>query len=982
MIYSTAIEIRYTYYGKYQSKKDQNMSKQIRHLLCCLFLILGIGTSLEANSIIANDVTEISGLVVDTDGEPLAGVNIRVKDKLIGTTTNPDGTFSLRVSQDPPLVLVFSMVGFQSVEVDINSNSEMNVDVMLEEQTIFGNDIVVSASRVEQGILSSPVSIEKMDILDIQSSASPDFYSSLGNLKGVDFSTQSLTFKSINSRGFGANGNTRFVQLIDGIDNQAPGLNFAVGNIVGISELDLESAELIPGAASALYGPNALNGILLMNSKSPFDYPGISVTAKTGVNHVDSNVEDPALYQNYGIRIAQSFNNKFAFKVTGEYLRAQDFVGEDYRDQSDLLERGATSRAEAAVPRLYDGLNTYGDFTITTGIVADGAIAAGSTTAALTRSLVPDGAAGAFTPTGYTETSFVDNTTESIKAGAAIHYYLNDSYELVAQYNTGFGSTVYTANDRFVLDNFNIWTAKLELRNPNLFLRAYTTQEDAGDSYAANTLASLINQQTYLAPYLENFIGARLAGQDYENSHAFARQQADAVQLDPNSAEFKALAKQLRNTPISDGGAKFLDKSDLYHVEGLYNFSNVIDPETVQLIAGINARQYALNSEGTLFALDENGDEFTMNEWGAYVQASKQFMDGKLDLSVSSRYDKNEFFDGQFSPRASAIITVADVHNFRASFQRGFRIPTTQDQFIDLDVVSRRLIGSNPVLVDRYNFDTNTVYTAESVQAAQLGLATGAMTQIEAGASLQTVDFEEFKPEKINTFEVGYKSLISDRLFIDAYYYYSAYTDFIAEISFTQGIPSGLRTEPSTTDYTVDDSDWRESVVTGEDQDQGGSFPTQTYGFDVNASGTVSSHGFAVTADYSLDGGYTIGGNASFNKLIDQDELIRQGFRASYNTPEWRYNIKFQNRKLTDNIGFNLVYRWQDAYIWESSIGEGVVPAFGTLDAQVSYKLPDLNTVIKLGGSNILNERYETSLANPRLGAIYYISFTFDQFLN
>ena len=958
------------------------MRKQIRQYVLCLFLIIGIGTTVKANPIIELKVTEVAGRVIDNTGEPLAGVNVRVKDKMIGTTTNSDGTFKLKVSQDPPLTLVFSIIGFKTVEVDVTTNSDMNIDVVLEEETIFGSDVVVSASRVEESILSSPVSIEKLDILDIQNSASADFYSSIGNLKGVDFSTQSLTFKSINSRGFGANGNTRFVQLIDGIDNQAPGLNFAVGNIVGISELDLESAELIPGAASALYGPNALNGILLMNSKSPFDYPGVSVSIKTGVNHVDSNVEDPALYQNYGIRIAQSYNNKFAFKITGEYLRAQDFVGQDYRDQSDILERGATSRTDAAIPRIYDGLNTYGDFTITTGIVADGAIAAGSATAAATRSLVPDGAAGAFTPNGYTEASFVDNTTESIKFGGALHYYLNDSYELVAQYNTGFGSTVYTANDRFVLDNFNIWTAKLELRNPNLFLRAYTTQENSGDSYAANTLASLINQQTYLAPYLENFIGARLAGQDYENSHAIARSAADAAQLSPDSPEFKQLAETIRNTPISEGGARFLDRSDLYHAEGLYNFSNVIDPEVAQVIAGVNYRQYALNSEGTLFALQNDGSEFTMNEWGAYAQVSKQLLDGNLDLSASSRYDKNEFFDGQFSPRASAILTVADVHNFRASFQRGFRIPTTQDQFIDLDVVSRRLVGSNPVLVDRYNFETNTVYSAESVAAAQIGLASGSMNMTQAAASLQAINFDDFQPEKINTFEVGYKSLIGNKLFIDAYYYYSAYTDFIAEISFTQGIPGGLRQEPAA-GYTVDGAAWRESIITGEDPvNPNQSFPTQTFGFDVNADGTVRSHGFAVTADYSLTGGYTIGGNVAYNNLLDQDALQSQGFNAQFNTPEWRYNIKFQNRKVTDNIGFNMVYRWQDAYLWESAIGEGIVPAFGTLDAQVSYKLSDFNTILKIGGSNILNERYTTSLANPLLGAIYYVSLTFDQFLN
>ena len=368
---------------------------------------------------------------------------------MVGTTTDGNGNYNLRVSQNPPLTLVFSIVGFKTNEVAVNSNNETNVDVVMEEQTIFGGYVVVSASRVEESILASPVSIEKLDALDIRTSASVDFYSSLGNLKGVDFSTQSLTFKSINSRGFGANGNTRFVQLIDGIDNQAPGLNFAVGNIVGISELDLEGAELIPGAASALYGPNALNGILLMNSKSPFDYPGISVNVKTGVNHIESDIQDPAVYQNYGIRIAESFNDKFAFKITGSFTRAQDFVGEDYRNQAGLLERGAISREESALPRTYDGLNTYGDFLIPISVIADGAITGGGDLADLVRplrSLIPNDETGLFTPTGYTEESFVDNTTESIKFGSAIHYRLTDNYEFVGQYNIGLGSTVYTAN--------------------------------------------------------------------------------------------------------------------------------------------------------------------------------------------------------------------------------------------------------------------------------------------------------------------------------------------------------------------------------------------------------------------------------------------------------------------------------------------------------------------------------------------------------
>jgi len=970
------------------------MNKLIRYMLGLSMVLVFSFVSVANNTLSPKEaITEVSGQVLDVDGEPLAGVNIRVKDKLIGTTTDGNGMFSLSIKQDPPLILVFSIVGFQTEEVDITNANTSGLEVRMQEQTFLGEEVVVSASRVEQSILKSPVSIEKMDVIEIQTSASPSFYDGIANLKGVDFSTQSLTFKSINTRGFGSNGNTRFVQLIDGIDNQAPGLNFAVGNIVGISELDLESAEMIPGAASALYGPNALNGILLMNSKSPFEYKGLSFNTKLGLNHFDSNVEDgPQVYQSYDIRYADAFNDKFAFKFTASYLKAQDFVAQDRRDQSfvtgGVVERGATERNGA---RVFNGVNIYGDDVFTLGAIADGLIRAGKDPNATPeematgaqvealRSLVPDGRDGAFSAPGFAENSFVDNTTESLKLGAALHYRLNDNYEILGQYNTGFGSTVYTANDRFVLDDFNIWTAKLELRNPNFFLRAYTTQEDAGDSYTANTVATRINQTAYLTPYFQTFLGARSQGASVDQAHAEAQATATANQQDflPGTQNFADLEASLRSTPISAGGAKFLDKSDMYHVEGLYNFSNVIDPATLELIGGLNYRIYALESEGTLFALDNSGDEYGINEFGGYLQGSKNFMEDDLNLSASVRYDKNEYFDGQFSPRVSAIYTAADRHNFRASFQNGFRMPTTQDQFIKLDVVTRLLIGSNQDLVDRYRFETNTVYTAQSVAAAQAAFNNGE-SDANARAELEAVTFDDFKTEKISTYEVGYKGFVTDRLLVDAYYYYSQYTDFIAEIQFVQGIPNGLTNAPDETGpeaYDPDSDSGKDALI------QGG-VDTQEFGFDVNADGEVKSQGFGVSMDYSFDGGYKFGGNVAYNELISEQDLRDQGFRSSYNTPKWRYNVRLENRNVIENIGFNMVYRWQDAYYWDSSFGDGVVPAYGTFDAQVSYKIPSANTILKLGGSNILNERYETSFGNPTLGAIYYFSLTFDQFLN
>lgn len=946
----------------------------IRNLTKMIF-----GLALTVLSVTAYAQTTISGNIVDSDGEALIGVNVLVDGTVLGTITDIDGNFSLTVQSQPPFNLVISYVGYETQRIEVTA-STTQIDIQLEESTLLGQEVVVSASRVEESSLKSPVSIERMDILDIQNAPSPDFYTAIRNMNGVDFSTQSLTFKSVNARGFGANGNTRFVQLIDGIDNQAPGLNFPVGNVVGISELDLESVEMIPGAASALYGPNAIQGILLMNSKSPFDYQGLDFYSKVGVTHADERDHEMSPYTDMGIRYAKAFNNKAAFKINASWLRAQDFIGVDQRDQSGATVEGNLA-ANRANNRIYDGINTYGDFLIDVGRIADITIATdpvnGPSVAAI-RSLLPNGANGAFSPTGYTESSFVDNTTESLKLGGAFHYRINDKIEALAQMNWGQGSSVYTANDRFILDNFSIWTGKLELRGDNFFVRGYTTQENSGDTYAANTIASLINQRRYLPTYFGTYAGAistgAIAPNDYAALHAAARAAADAAQPQPGSETFQSDFDEFRNLSIAEGGAKFFDKSALWHYEGSYNFKNEID--FADVVVGANFRTYALNSEATLFTLDENGDEVSFNEFGGYVQISKNIIDN-VKLQGSVRYDKNENFAGQFSPRISGVWEFLADQNFRASFQRGFRIPTTQDQYIDLDVVTRRLIGRNEILTNNYNINNNTVYTTESVMAAQ---ASGNTADLVVAADA----YKEFKTEKVNTWEVGYKGLLMDgRLLVDVFYYNSTYQDFGAEIDVTQAVVTGdIQSVPN--GYSVGSAGARHGAAELQTFVDGGAtgVSLQRYGYDTNIDQDIKTYGFGMGGEYTFLDGFNFGANASYNKLEDLDDLTARTYNVAFNTPEWRYNITFGNRKITDRIGFGLTYRWQDAFLWQSAIGSSVISDFATLDAQVTYQLPSINGRIKVGGSNILNERYTTSHGNPSIGALYYIQLNLDNILS
>ncbi|MDX5478555.1 MAG: carboxypeptidase-like regulatory domain-containing protein, partial [Cyclobacteriaceae bacterium] len=170
----------------------QKFTKSVWQTLILLFVVVIIGaTEVHAQS------TTISGRVTeDITKETLVGVNIIVKGRIIGTVTDLDGRFRLTVNQAPPFTLVFSMVGFSSKEVEI-TQSTSNLEVVMSEQTMLGQEVVVSASRVEESILQSPVSIEKMDILSIRETAADNYYKGIANLKGVDVTSSSINFQII-----------------------------------------------------------------------------------------------------------------------------------------------------------------------------------------------------------------------------------------------------------------------------------------------------------------------------------------------------------------------------------------------------------------------------------------------------------------------------------------------------------------------------------------------------------------------------------------------------------------------------------------------------------------------------------------------------------------------------------------------------------------------------------------------------------------
>ncbi|WP_339836348.1 TonB-dependent receptor [uncultured Maribacter sp.] len=905
--------------------------------------------------------TNINGIVVDQNNEPIPGANIVIVGKTIGTVTDFDGNFNLATSEVPPFKIEVSSIGYTNTTANIISASQ-TLTITLNESQTFLDEVVISASRTPERIFESPVTVERMGIETIKSTTAADFYGGLENLKGVDVNTNSLTFKSVNTRGFASFANTRFMQLVDGMDNSTPALNFPIGNLVGMIETDVSSVELLPGASSALYGANAFNGILFMRSKSPFDHEGISVSIKRGITSQKAAGDNA--YTDVGIRAAHKFSDKFAAKVNFGYLKGTDWAA---TSEVDKTTPGGT-RADLN----YDGINVYGDEVSTD--IKDVAV----TLEGL--GILPAGA-NALVPsqevsrTGYNESVLTNYNAESIKADWGLYYrpIEDNSLELSYVGKVGTGNTIYQGTNRYNIAGFFQEQHKLEIKNDNFFVRGYVVSDKAGDSYDMVFTGIQINRawkddNTWFGEYTGAYVQATLGGATDEQAHTAARAQAETGRYLPGTPEFQAAFNRSINDPNLVTGSKFQDASKYYHADANYNFSHLIDWAEIQV--GGSFREYSLNSSGTIYT-DFDGP-INYSEFGIYSQVQKTLPfenDRSLKLTGSMRYDKSEFFDGFISPRLSAGFTLNRNHNIRASAQTGFRNPTTQDLFIGLDAGRAILVGSAPDNLDRYSRDFEVsgggqllgqpeTITQTGAAAYNNSYSAASATRLgETGnpADLVVSNPDIIKPEKVTSVEVGYRGKV-DKLVIDFSTYYNSYKDFISQ-------------EVVIAPYYGTAGDGGLSVAALANGD------FQAYSAYTNTDANVNSYGASLGLSMKVLGNFDLEGSYTFTKL-DFDREANPDVMLNFNTPEHKFKASFGNKQLFDNFGFNVSYRFSDDYFWEATFGNGVIPEFHVVDAQINYDVPSIKSTFKLGGTNLTNKEYYTAFGTGFIGSMYYLSWT------
>jgi outer membrane receptor protein involved in Fe transport len=922
-------------------------------------------------SCILNAQTTIRGEIKDANNkEGLANATVIVKGTTEGAVADLFGKFELTTTQKFPLVLVVTYIGYADKEVSLSSNQPKLV-VELSEDAVTIDQVEVKGRRISEKKVQSPLTMETMDAIAITETPAANFYDGLGSLKEVDLTAASLGFKIINTRGFNSTSPVRSLQIIDGVDNQSPGLNFSLGNFLGASELDVNSVTLIVGASSAFYGPNAFNGVVSMQTKTPFLHKGLEAMVKGG---------ERSLLE-VGLRWADAIKNKsgkefFAYKFNFSGFRANDWVADNYDPVFD-------TPSSAKNPGGYDAVNIYGDeylisndFTGNFNLIGMGIIHR----------------------RGYREVDLVDYDSENLKAATALHFRLNpakdfNSPELVLGTNYSTGTTVYQGDNRYSLRDIQFFQHKIELKqNEKYFLRFYVTHEDAGNSFDPYfTALQLQNNakedikwasdyinfwQTNINPRVRRiegypnpidyigrpnefrvaqngFLGNSRVQDSLALYHSLAQLQVakgnplfQSVDFfEPGTARFQQEFNDITSRlGYSEGGTRFFDRSALYHVHGEYKFNDLVKADKggsvtdLDLLVGANYRLYTPNSRGSIL-LDTGGVNIDTYEYGVYGGGTME-LDKRLKISGSIRLDKNQNFDYLLSPAASLVYTPNRDQVLRLSFSSAIRNPTLADQYLFYNVGRAILIGNLSGF--------NDLLTIESLRE---------YLNTRDRSKLSYFDVAPIRPEKVRTIEAGYRNTFFDKLYVDATYYYSFYRDFIG---FNIGVDAAF------------------------DQLTGLPARVQAYRVAANARDQVTTQGFSLGSSYYFGQNYVLNGNYSFNQLnsVSNDPII-----PAFNTPKHKYNIGISGRDLAVNFlgmrfpdfGFNINYKWIDGFVFEGSPQfTGIIPSYSMLDAQVNWQVKKINTTFKLGASNILNNLTFQTYGGPRIGRLAYLSLLYD----
>ena len=704
--------------------------------------------------------TFITGKITEkASGESLVGVQVFYPhaSEPIGTLSDANGYFELQVDRVYPFEIEVSLFGYQPQKVMIEE-AEQFIEVSLEKQegqvlvsSLKGGAVIESASRTSQLKQQSPVSVYNLGVLDLNEAPYSDYFQQLSQLKEIQFLSSSLTLGAVSTRGFADIQNWRFVQYIDGVEMNTPGLNYSLGNFLGTSFLDMRNIEIITGTVSALYGANAFNGILSMNTKNPFDYKGVSAFVTGGMTRQEGVDAQP--YFEAGVRYGWTMGDKWAAKINVSAFQGHEWEGRDssYHIRPEVIGRQATLLNLPIGHPNYDAVHVYGD-EVTVGV-----------------DLTGDGNLVNINRSGFQERDIIDYEVNNIKVNGGIFFRPNTQTEASYTVNLVEADGILRHTTVYPLVNTVSQVHKLELKGKDYFVRGYYSSEDAKDSYQMLGTGAFIQEVLKSSSVWGEEYGAAFRGEVtgvQEGDHATARSYADRDIPGPGSTSFQnARQLTLGNPDITTGGSQFVDQSSLFHVEGAVAYDSLAKDTKLQL--GGSFRNYRLSSRGNLFNDGARGFNGPINyqDMGIFAQARKSYLDDRLLFQLALRLDKNSNFNARLSPRFSGVWLLGgeNEQTIRFSAQQGFRNPASQEGYIALDLGRLFLLGGLLENIENFALALPGGGEARGVDILESLVTIPSFQAFVAGGQtdpsvLVSQEIPFLKQESITSFELGYRA--------------------------------------------------------------------------------------------------------------------------------------------------------------------------------------------------------------------------------
>ena len=956
--------------------------------------------------------TTVTGTVNDESGMPLPGANVIVVGTSTGAISDFDGKFTLNVSQAPPFTVQASSVGFTTVTENVTSNNQDITFVLIEGS--FLDEVVISASRVPQRIFESPVTVEKFSLKQIQRTPSSDFFEGLQNVKGVQMNQTGLVFSQVNTRGFGTAYNEGFVTLVDGMNTQAPVFGFAVGNLIGLNELDVQSVEILPGSASALYGMDAYKGIMSFKSKNAFDNEGINAYYRTGsTQQMDGSQGD---FTDFGIRFAKKLSDKWAVKATISAKEGTEWVASDTRHKRECSNCGEGSIVENYDPRSpdYDAVNEYGQRLIDSPTIW-GAVAG------YTLSLDPTGAtaqavlnAGAAAPnyfdnirsTGYMEQDLFGNEAKNVKGNASVYYRPNENMEFEFSSLVGTGQAPLPAgNARYNLKDVVVQLHKVELNSGGLNARVYYTKEDAGNTTQSTALGTSVANQmfggvelgwgsAYLGNYLgilaggeagiPTFLGQILndvgtGGQDINalvgtenslNAHFLARYGNPALgivgandyMLQPGTPEFDQAVQNATNGAI----LSFNDTANPFTGEAPNGGLDFWEPLGARIIDISTVYNYEVNYDF------EDKIDFANVIVGGLVRSFDLDTEGTLYTDYDESIKYNEF--GVYAQMQK------DLFDDNLSLTASMRYDK-QDVMEDANITPR--LGLLYKLSDKSNIrlSAQVGYRNPTNQDKFIGLYNG--EEVLLGSTKENIDRFQTNLGGFDwTGNQVFETALNKSSWDNGGNVVSESLDYVeAEKVTSYDIGYRFNSRDFTLDMNAYYSQYENFIGTNSVYVPAAlGLPAEVamaagaylqFGVDANLDVPFDTYGFSVEAIKKLNSNMSMNVIYEYNKL-DYDAEANSDFELSWNTPEHRIKLGFTSN-LGENTSFTANARYNSEFYYESSFIDATIRSNTVFDAKFLFAVPAFDNLnFEIGGNNIAGRSYVSIPGSGRIGSLYY----------